>query len=255
MLTKRTRLIFIVCLLAGLLVFGLGCISLTRSINLKGNPNSSSVRGMTITMDVDQRQEFFTQMQKFADKHALEFTINFHDADKKSFLIAIYGDSFHITSAGSLQDSSEIAISFFNEASTPTPHETVDKLFDDLKSFINEIPNVMITEVRKKLRITMDESQREKLFTQMRKLADEHSLEFNLSFSSDKTLYLVEIYGDGFHIISDARSNPPGKFFIAFFFDYHKAPTSSSLEAVDELFNELKSSLSEIPNVTITEEE
>lgn len=86
------------------------------------------------------------------------------------------------------------------------------------------------------------------------KLADEHSLEFQLSLSSDKTLFHAEIHGEGFHITSDPVVGSPREISTVFFIDYHEAPTSTSLETVDELSNELKSLLSEIPNVTITEE-
>jgi len=40
---------------------------------------------------------------------------------------------------------------------------------------------------------------------------------------------------------------------IAFFIDYHKVPASTSLQTIDELFNELQDILGKIPNVTITE--
>ena len=254
MSAKSIKLILVVCLLLGILLCVLGCISVMRGMNLKGNPNSVSVRGLTITMALDQREEFFTQMRKFADKHSLEFKLNLYSSDNTRFLVAMYGDGFHITASNMPNAPQEIAIGFFNDASTPTPEETVYELFADLKSFINEIPNVMMTELRKSLTITIDESQREELFTRLRKLADKHSLEFTLSLSSDKTLYRVEIYGHGFHITSDSRSNPRGEIIIAFFLDYYKTPTVTSQKAVDELLDELKGLLSEIPNVTITEE-
>lgn len=254
MSAKSIKLILVICLLLGILLCVLGCISVMRDTNLKSNPNSLSVRGLTITIDVDQREEFFTQMRKFAEKHSLEFKLNLYSSDNTRFLVAIYGEGFHITASNIPNAPREIGIGFFNEGSTPTPEETVDELFADLKSFINEIPNVRMTELRKSLTITIDESQREELLTRLRKLADKHSLEFTSSFSSDKTLYRVEIYGDGFHITSDSRSNPRGEIIIAFFLDYYKVPTLTSEKTVDELFDELKSLLSEIPNVTITEQ-
>jgi regulator of replication initiation timing len=253
--SKHVKWILVVCLLVGLLVCGVGCIRLTRSINLQGNPNSLSVKGLEITMDANQREEYFSQMRKFADKHSLRFELSSYSSDNKRFIIAMYGDGFHITSSN-ISNSPRIAIAFFNDATTPTPQGTVDELMDDLKNFINEIPNTMITEVRSRLIITKDKNWRsEELLARMKTLAEKHSLEFKLSFyDTDKTLYLVEIYGDGFHITSDSLGNPQGEIIITFFIDYYKAPTSTSLEAVDELFTELKSLISEIPNVTIAGE-
>ena len=77
----------------------------------------------------------------------------------------------------------------------------------------------------------------------MRKLANEHSLEFTVSFSSDKSLFHVEIDGDGFHITCDPVIGSPREILIIFFIDYHEEPTSTSLETVDQLVNEFKSSL------------
>lgn len=261
MSAKQLKLILIVCLLAGLLLCGFGCIGLTRSINLKGNPNDLPVESFTIITGLNQREEFFAQMQKFADKHALKFALVVHSPDKTSFSIKIDGNGFFITAIGTTISPREIDIGFYNApySSTLTPQETVDELMDDLKRFINEIPNLMITERRHRLVITIDKNWRdEELFSQMKALAEKHSLEYKLSFygsdSSDRTCFLVEIQGEGFHIISDCRLNPPEKINIDFYLDYYKNPTVTSQETLDELFDELKSLLSEIPNVTITEE-
>jgi len=256
MSAKYIKLILIVCLLLGILLCILGCVSVIPYINLKGNPNSLPVRILRITTDVNQREELFTQLRKFADKHSLEFILNLYSSDNTLFLVEIKGDGFHIDAGDVSNSPREIEIYFFNEASPPTSQETFDKLYDDLKSFLNEIPNVTITEKQKDLRIAMDANQHEELFTQLRKFADKHSLEFTLSFyGSEKTFFLVEIYGDGFHITSEPVRISPGEINIDFYSDINNEdPTPVPQETVDELFNDLKSFLGEIPNVTIVEE-
>ena len=139
MTARSTKLILIACLFSGVLLCILGCMP-------SSNPNSRPVRSLRIMIDVDQREEFFGQLQKFADQHSLEFTLSFYDVDEKNFLVAIHGDGFHISGAARSALSREIEINFFNEASTPTPRQTVDELFDDLKGFLSKIPNIMITE-------------------------------------------------------------------------------------------------------------
>ena len=261
MSAKQLKLILIVCLLAGLLVCGFACISLTRSINLKGNPNDLPVESFTIITELNQREEFFTQMRTFADKHALKFALVVHSPDKASFAIQIDGDGFFITAVGTTISPREIDIGFYNAPYSPTltPQETVDGLMDDIKHFVNEIPNVMITERQHRLIITTDKNWRdEELFSRMKTLAEKHSLKYELSFygsdPSDTTCFLVEIQGEGFHIISDCPSNTLEKINIDFYLDYYKNPTVTSQETLDELFDELKSLHGEIPNVTITEE-
>jgi hypothetical protein len=209
---------------------------------------------LDVVIDRGQQEKFFEQLTRFADVH--DFKIHIGPTTPA-------GDTYNINMsrkdvmviANNVIDAKIFHIAFYDEdPATSVPEETIDSLFDDLKRFINEIPNAIITEKRKSLTITIAESQREELFAQMRKLADEHSLEFQLSLSSDKTLFHVEIHGDGFHITSDPVVGSPGEISMIFFIDYHKAPTSTSLETVDELSNELTSRLSQIPNLTITEE-
>jgi hypothetical protein len=121
-----------------------------------------------------------------------------------------------------------------------------------------EIPNVAIAEIINSLRITIDKNREQEVLNQLQKFADKHSLEFKLSFSSDKSLFHVEIYGDGFHVISGNRLQVKGieGIFMTFYTDISKTPNSTPIpqETLNELINDLKSYLSEIPNVTITEE-
>ena len=212
-----------------------------------------SKKTFVVTIDLGQREKFFEQLTRFAD--AQDFKIHIGSTTPA-------GDTFNINMsrkdvmviANNVFDIRVFDIHFYDKDPTnPISEEIIDTLFNDLKRYISEIPNAIMTEQRKSIRITLDESQREELFAQMRKLAQEHSLEFQLSLSSDKTLFHAEIHGEGFHITSDPVVGSPREISTVFFIDYHKAPTSTSLETVDELSNELESLLSEIPNVTISE--
>ena len=211
---------------------------------------------LVVTIDLGQREKFFEQLTRFADAHDFRIHIGATTPAGDTFSITMSRKDVMVWGDNVSSPREEYDFAFYDEDPTkPASEETIDSLYNSLKRFINEIPNVIITEKRKSLTITIDENQREELFAQMRKLADEHSLEFQLSLSSDKTLFHTEIHGEGFHITSDPVVGSPKEISTVFFIDYHKAPTSTSLETVDELFNELKSLLGEIPNVTIVEEQ
>lgn len=259
---KNTNLNLVICLLFGVLLCILGCNAIPNIKKvLTPDPNRFPVRSLKITMDLDHREEFFTQLQNFADKHSLELRSTFHDADKKSFIIVLAGDSFHISALSHLYSPSEISVDFYNEASPPTSQATFNELSADLKNFLNKIPNVIIKEKFKRLKIAMDENQMEevfnKLFTQLREFADQHSLEFMVSsYDADMKIFLVEMEGDGFQITSEALPSPLGEINVDFYihYDNNGDPTSISQKTVDELFNDLKNYFGKIPNVTITEE-
>ena len=211
---------------------------------------------LVVSIDLGQREKLFEQLTKFADAHDFRNHIGPTTPAGDTFNINMSRKDVEVIANNSVADTRKFDIAFYDKNSTnPVSEEIIDNLFNDLKGYISEIPNAIMTERQKSLRITMDESQREELFAQMRKLADEHSLEFRLSLSSDKSVFHVEIHGEGFHITSDPVVGSPREILINFFIDYEKVPTPASLEVVDKLFDELKSLLGEIPNVTITEEE
>lgn len=254
MSSKSTKLLLTVCLLFSLLLSIFGCVTSSS------DPNSLPVKELDITMDVNHLEEFRAQLRKFADKHSLTFTEAFYNGDHTYFSVFIEADDFHIVLKNHKDALGEIGLAFFNEASPPIPQQTVDELVDDLKKFVMKIPNVTIAERVKSLIIKIDKDREQEVLDQMQKFAEKHSLEFKLSFSSDKSLFHVEIYGDGFHVISEDRLRLGGldveDIFMTFYADINNKtpnPTSIPQETLDELFNDLKNLLEEIPDVTIVE--
>jgi hypothetical protein len=258
---KNTKSIWIMCLLSGVLLCILGCNAISSiKIDLTPDPNRFPVKSMEITMDLDQREAFFTQLQNFANKYVLKQEVNFYDVENRGFLVALYGNGFRITSVSRTQDPKKINIRFYNEASPLTSQKTFDELLLDLKNFLNRIPNVIIREKLKRLNISMNENQREELLTefitQLQNFADQHSLEFTIiSSDSDMKVFLVEMDGDGFQITSEAVMSPLREMNVNFYIHYddNGNSTSTSQQTVAQLFDDLKNYFGKIPNVTITE--
>jgi hypothetical protein len=234
------------CLLFSLLLSVLACVTSAS------DPNSVSIKNFKITMDASNLEEFRAQLGKFADKHSLKFEEAFYNADHTYFMIVMRTDDFHIVVKNRKDFPGEINASFFNDASPPISQQTVDELFNDLKVFVMEIPNVTIAELIKSLRITIDDSREQEVLGQLQKFADKHSLDLRLS-SSSYLLYL-ELYGDGFHIVVREGAND---FRATFYIDSNNEtpnPTPFPQDTFDELFNDLKNFLEEIPDATVTEE-
>ena len=119
MASKSTKSILIACLSLGILLCILGCVSVGPSLNLQSDPNNVPVKSMEVTMDLDQRQEFFTQLQNFADKHSLKLDLRFDDAEKKDFFAHLQGDAYEVIIASRSGFPTEMSISFLNNASRP----------------------------------------------------------------------------------------------------------------------------------------
>jgi len=207
-------------------------------------------------MDVNHLEEFRAQLRKFADKHSLKYTEAFYNGDHTYFAVFMEADDFHIVLGNDQDSPGEFSLSFFNEATPPISQQTGDELVNDLKRFIVEIPNVAIAERIKSLVITIDENRDQEVLDQLQKFAEKHSLEFKLSLSSGKAPFDFDpiIYGYGFHIRGVRGAQDV---YMTFYTDINNKipnPTPIPQETLDELFNDLKSLLGEIPNVTITED-
>jgi len=103
------------------------------------------------------------------------------------------------------------------------------------------------------LEITMDAIHLKDFRAQLRKFADKHSLTFTEAFyNGDHTYFAVFMETDDFHIVLGNDQDSPGEFSLAFF---NEATPSIPQQTVDELTNDLKRFIMEIPNVAIAERE
>lgn len=101
------------------------------------------------------------------------------------------------------------------------------------------------------LAITLDTNHLEEFHAQLRKFADKHSLALTESFyNKDHTYFSVEMNGDDFHIVLQNGIDSPGEFTLGIF---NEATPPIPPQTVDELTNDFKGFVMEIPNVTIAE--
>jgi len=149
MLAERTKFIMAVVLFLGVLVCILGCIG-AKVLSDKVEKASSQlpIRTLRITIDKTPQEELFAQLQKFADKHAFEMKIgHFFGTGGESFLVEMSRGDVYILARNVAPDLSVVNIRFYyKDRAHLAPKQVVDDLYNDLKSFISEIPNVTITE-------------------------------------------------------------------------------------------------------------
>ena len=102
------------------------------------------------------------------------------------------------------------------------------------------------------LSIQIEENRRDELFDQIRKFSDKHHLEFHLSFYDNGETFYIVMYGKGLAIRALSQITFTSNLNFLFFEDDPSNPPSQA--AVDELFNDLKIFISQIPSVKIIEE-
>lgn len=272
MLTIRTRLVMIGFLLLGVLL-GLfvgyegGIVIKTAGKEVVQNSTTNSenggpVKSVTVNIQAGQRELLFDQLRRFAKKNF--FAIRITNFPPSNYHYEMWREDIEIS--GSFENDDGILSVYVNhnqfEQPLPQPvsESVFEELMNDLQSFISEIPSAITTEKRHRLIITTTDNWRnEELLAQMKALAEKHSLEYEFSFydsdPSDNRCLDVEIHGEGFHITtSDCERDTVEDFNIDFYLEYHKGPTATSEETLDTLFDELKSLLGNVDNVTVNEE-
>jgi len=153
MLPKDTKWYFLIGSVLVVLLCAFGCVTAASKYIVKASEYNkkypsvqSPIRTLSIRINEDQREELFDQMRKYSEKHGLEFYLSFYN-NKETFYIVMYGEGVVIRSLSQPTFTSNLNFRFFeNDPTDPPTQETVDELFSDLKSFLNEIPNVTITE-------------------------------------------------------------------------------------------------------------
>jgi hypothetical protein len=108
------------------------------------------IKSLIITIDENRDQEVLDQLQKFAEKHSLEFILSLSSGKAPyDFDPVVYGDGFHIIGGRRAQG---VYIIFYTDINNktpnpaPIPQETLDELFNVLQSFLGEIPNATVAE-------------------------------------------------------------------------------------------------------------
>jgi hypothetical protein len=103
------------------------------------------------------------------------------------------------------------------------------------------------------LRITIDVNRREELFAQLRKFAEKHGFEILIrEVQVIPEGIFIEMYRNDIKILAGDDASDPTLIELGIYDIDPKHPTSP--ETVDGLFSDLKSLISEVPNVTVTEE-
>ena len=150
MSTKRAKWIVLIGSILGILICVFGCANfLADNLDTKDPSEKLPIRTLSIQVEENQREELFSQLRKFSDKHQLRFDLDFYDGKEGNeiFSMVMYGDTLHISALSKPITTTELDINFYEEDPTnPASQETVDELFNDLKVFISEIPNVTISE-------------------------------------------------------------------------------------------------------------
>jgi len=111
----------------------------------KINPADIPRRLVTVTIDQNQQDELFAQLQKFAEKWQYAIRIAPAVQGNDHFIVDLWRIDMKVIGVY-LGASRELQVAFsYTESRRPVPDQHFDEEIDDLKSFISEIPNATFT--------------------------------------------------------------------------------------------------------------
>ena len=100
---------------------------------------------LIVTIDLNQREKFFEQLTRFADVHDFDIHIGATTPAGDTFNINISSKDLMIIADNVFEPKSTFDIDFYDKnPHNPTSEEVIDSLFNDLKRFISEVPNIKI---------------------------------------------------------------------------------------------------------------
>jgi hypothetical protein len=151
MLENRRRLILITCMFLAI-PFLFGCfLDMRRVVDIAAdNRGHAPIRRLRVTIDPSHQEELFNQLQKFADKHNFKVVISDYSTSSATYQVELSRKDFIIRAIHNSHDVEIVSIGFYDQIrATPVPEETLDAINDlviDLVSYLEEIPDVTITE-------------------------------------------------------------------------------------------------------------
>ena len=104
------------------------------------NDNSQdSRRSVVITIDLNQRQEFFDQLRKFAEANGFSILIDTLSSSNEEFQIDMTREDIIISGATGELD--KYYIGFYDVLNQPSaPDSVFDGLVNDLEQYVSEVP-------------------------------------------------------------------------------------------------------------------
>jgi hypothetical protein len=149
MVSQKSKVMqMIICLLAGILI-GIGIKTIAIMIEKNKQTETSQQipeRSITVAIKKGQQVELFNQFQKFSDDQGFAIRIAPTTPGGEDFMVQMWRQDVKVLALNSFDP--EVFTIYFSDTDRVSPaHEWVySDLVNDIKSYIIEIPNVIISD-------------------------------------------------------------------------------------------------------------
>ena len=100
-----------------------------------------SRRNVVITIDLNRRQEFFDQLNKFAEAHGFSILIDTLSSSDEEFQIYMKREDVFISGSSGLGELDTYYLGFYDaNVRQPVPDSVFDELVNEFEQYVSEVP-------------------------------------------------------------------------------------------------------------------
>ncbi|TIU29638.1 MAG: hypothetical protein E5W38_20800 [Mesorhizobium sp.] len=110
----------------------------------KLGPGQKPLRSVVVPVHRNVREQFFNQLQLFADMHGFTIRIAPATPDNEYFSVSMHRVDIKVF-CDSVWDPEEFEISFYQNGDRPVASGSVEKLVGDLKQTVEQVPGVTVS--------------------------------------------------------------------------------------------------------------
>lgn len=145
-LDQHIKLIVVIFVLVSLLI--LGGIGMKVSAGKRGIELADvPIRSITVTINTEQRENFFEQLRLFADKHAFAIRIAPTDPSNEHFISQMWREDIKIIAVNSFEPEN-YRIAFYKNNVGKVPKDVLSLLITELESFVSEVPGATFSVIK-----------------------------------------------------------------------------------------------------------
>jgi hypothetical protein len=147
MLTNCTKLLIGASVILSFVLGILGGIVIGRALFAKNvnepSEDQAPIRVVTLTINPDQREQLFAEMERFADKWAYAIRIDPAESNEKYSRVDLWRADIKVLGLYS-EGVLDLAFSY-TDPTHSVPEKYFDEEINDLESFVNEIADMKIS--------------------------------------------------------------------------------------------------------------
>ena len=140
-------LVRLVVMLLGLMLCIIGCVQTFTYLQKTSEPLSQApVESLILIVEREHRENLYTQLKKFADKHGLEYAFADFGTNGEHVQVWMAGANIKIITNVYQESPDKFFVYFYPRNMGDPPPDNIDDWVNDFINFVEEVPDIDIVE-------------------------------------------------------------------------------------------------------------